>query len=187
MANRYIEFKHKPLDYIWRSVYSTWILPVSVLYHYDDVVMGAIASLITSFTIVYSAVYSDADQRKPQNSASLTFVRGIHRGPVNSHKCPVTRKMFPFDDVIMVWEAGTRLNIEMPSCQCSHYKDKTIMGISYLERLSLCWNRAQNSYASTNVYLTQSPAVCKVYQGYQYDFVKSVRSRESHLHSSSKF
>ena len=60
--------------------------------------MGAIASQITSLTIVYS----DADQRKHQSSASLAFVRGIHRGPVNSpHKWPVTRKMFPFDDVIM--------------------------------------------------------------------------------------
>ena len=61
-----------------------------------------IASQITSLTIVYSTVYSDADQRKYQSSASLAFVRGIHRGPVNSpHKWPVTRKMFPFDDVIM--------------------------------------------------------------------------------------
>ena len=41
--------------------------------------MGAIASQITSLTIVYSTVYSDADQRKHQSSASLTFVRGIHR------------------------------------------------------------------------------------------------------------
>ena len=64
--------------------------------------MGAIASQITSLTIVYSTVYTDADQRKYQSSASLAFVRGIHRGPVNSpHKWPVTRKMFPFDDVIM--------------------------------------------------------------------------------------
>ena len=64
--------------------------------------MGAIASQITSLTIVYSTVYSDAYQRKHQSSASLAFVRGIHRGPVNSpHKWPVTRKMFPFDDVIM--------------------------------------------------------------------------------------
>ena len=53
-------------------------------------------------TIVYSTVYSDADQRKHQSSASLVFVRGIHRGPMNSpHKWPVTRKMFPFDYVIM--------------------------------------------------------------------------------------
>ena len=70
--------------------------------HYNDVVMSAIASHITNLTIVFSIVYSDADQRKHQSTASLAFVRGIHRGPVNSpHKWPVTRKMFPFDDVIM--------------------------------------------------------------------------------------
>ena len=64
--------------------------------------MGPIASQITSLSIVYSTVYSSADQRKQQSSASLAFVWGIHRGPVNSpHKWPVTRKMFPFDDVIM--------------------------------------------------------------------------------------
>ena len=73
--------------------------------HYIDVIMGTIASQITSLTIVFSTVYSDADQRKHQSSASLAFVQGIHRGPVNSpHKWPVTRKMFPFDDVIM-WRA----------------------------------------------------------------------------------
>ena len=67
--------------------------------------MSTITSKITSFTIVYSTVYSGADQRKHQSSASLAFVRGIHRGPVNSpHKWPVTRKMFPFDDVIMTCE-----------------------------------------------------------------------------------
>ena len=71
--------------------------------HYDDVIIGAIASQITSFTIVYSTIYSDADQRKYQSSASLAFVRRIHRGPVNSpHKWPVTLKMFPFDGVIMI-------------------------------------------------------------------------------------
>ena len=65
--------------------------------------MGEIASQITSLTIVYSTVYSDADQRKHQRSASLAFVRGIPRGPVNSpHKWPVMRKMCPFADVIMV-------------------------------------------------------------------------------------
>ena len=72
--------------------------------HYSDVVMGTIASQIASLTIVYSIIYSDADQRKNQSSASLALVRGIHRGPVNSpHKWPVTRKMFPFDDVIMTY------------------------------------------------------------------------------------
>ena len=70
--------------------------------------MTTIASQNTSLTIVYSIVYSDADQRKHQSSASLAFVRGIHRWPVNSpHKRPVTRKMFPLDDVIMYWRVLT--------------------------------------------------------------------------------
>ena len=64
--------------------------------------MSAIASQITSLTIVYSTIYSGADKKKYQSSASLAFVRGIYRWPVNSpHKRPVTRKIFPFDDVII--------------------------------------------------------------------------------------
>ena len=71
--------------------------------HYSDVIMGTMASQITSLTIVYSTVYSGGDQRKYQSSVSLAFVRGIHRWPVNSpHKWSVTRKRFPFDDVIMI-------------------------------------------------------------------------------------
>ena len=72
------------------------------LRYYCDVMMSTKASQITSLTIVYSTVYSGADERKHQSSASLAFVREIHRWPVNSpHKGPVTPKMFPFDDVIM--------------------------------------------------------------------------------------
>ena len=68
-------------------------------FHYSDVTM---ASRITSLTIVHLTVYSGTDQTKQQSSASLAFVRGIHRSPVNCpHKGPVTEKMFPFDDVIM--------------------------------------------------------------------------------------
>ena len=71
--------------------------------HYNDVIMSLVASQITVASIVYSTVCSDADQRKHQRSASLAFVRGIHRWPVNSpHKGPVTRKMLPFDDVIII-------------------------------------------------------------------------------------
>ena len=71
--------------------------------HYNDVIMGAVASQFTSLTIVLSVVYLDTDERKHQSSAPLAFVRGIHRRPVKSpHKWPVTRKMFPFDDVIMI-------------------------------------------------------------------------------------
>ena len=69
--------------------------------HYRDVIMAAMVSQITSLAIVYSTVYSGADQRKHQSSASLAFVRGIHQRPVNSpHKRPVSQKMLPFDDVI---------------------------------------------------------------------------------------
>ena len=64
--------------------------------------MDSMASQITNLTIVYSTVLSGANQRKHQSSASLAFVRRIHRWPVHSpHKWPVTRKWFPFDDVIM--------------------------------------------------------------------------------------
>ena len=44
--------------------------------HYGDVIMGAIATQITNLTVVYSIVYSDADQGKHQSSASLDFVWG---------------------------------------------------------------------------------------------------------------
>ena len=72
--------------------------------HHDDVIKWKHFPRYWPFVrgIYRSPVYSDADQRKHQSSASLVFVRGIHRWPVNSpHKWPVTRKMFPFDDVIM--------------------------------------------------------------------------------------
>ena len=89
---------------IYRGLFSPNIsreTPIA-LWHYCDVIMNTVASQITSLTIVYLTVNSDIDQRKHQSSASLAFVRRIHRRPVNSpHKGPVTRKMFPFDDVIM--------------------------------------------------------------------------------------
>ena len=50
-----------------------------LIQHYDDVIMTLLASQITSLTVVYSTVYSDADQSKHQSSASLAFVWGIHR------------------------------------------------------------------------------------------------------------
>ena len=100
------------------NIYSTHILfsvlieplplpppPFLHIVHYDYVIMGAMASQITSLTIVYPTVYSDAGQTKNKISASLVFVRGIHRGPRNYlHKWPETRKMFPFHEVIMYFE-----------------------------------------------------------------------------------
>ena len=71
----------------------------SFRYHYNDVITSAMASQITGVSIVYSTVCI----KKNQSSASLVFVRGIHRWLVDSsYKGPLTRKMFPFDDVIMM-------------------------------------------------------------------------------------
>ena len=78
------------------------VLSISFRVHYSDVIMGMVTFQITSLMIVYSTIYLGADQRKHQSSTSLAFARGIHRWPVNSpHKWPVTRRIFPFYDVIM--------------------------------------------------------------------------------------
>ena len=62
--------------------------------------MGAMASQITSLTIVYLIVYSGADQRKHQRSASLAFVQGIHIGEFSTQRANNAENV-PFDDVIM--------------------------------------------------------------------------------------
>ena len=67
--------------------------------------MGAVASQITSFSIVCSTVRSGAGQRKHYSSASLAFGRGIHWWPVNSpHKGPVTLLCFHFMTSSWQWE-----------------------------------------------------------------------------------
>ena len=102
------------LDRIIRRIIGFW----KWHQHYSDVIMSTMASLITSLTSVYSAFHPGADQRKHQSSASLAFVRGIHRRPVNSpHKWPVTRKMFPFDDVIMKVSAFYAIRRLTDSCR----------------------------------------------------------------------
>ena len=74
---------HNKITYMLYGTYCTSNI------HYSDVIMRAMVSQITSLTIVYSTVYSGADQRKHQDSTSLAFVQGIHRWPVNSpHKWP---------------------------------------------------------------------------------------------------
>ena len=102
-----------------RACHNDKVVIMTILDHYNDVIMSVIASQITGIAIVYSTVCSGTDQRKHQSSASLAFVRGIHRRPVNSlHKGPVTRKMFPFDNVIM------------SSVSCSHSVTIVILMIS---------------------------------------------------------
>ena len=125
--------------------------------HYSDVIMGSVSSKITNLTIVYWTVYSGADQRKHQSSASLAFVRGIHRWPVNSpHKGPVARKMFPFDDVIMcenVWfqdkHVQLALRIGRLSTDLFHYmsdvlicpRDSTFFGDHGIDACMSTWRK----------------------------------------------
>ena len=68
-------------------------------FHYNGTIMSTMGSQITSLTIAYSSVYSGADQRRHQNSASLAFVRGIHRHLMTSSckitaACPVSNKLW---------------------------------------------------------------------------------------------
>ena len=77
--------------------------------HYCDVIMGPMVPPITSPTIAHSTVHSDAHQRKHQSSASLAFVRGIHRWLVKlPNNWPVTRKCsiwWRHHDVNLLWWA----------------------------------------------------------------------------------
>ena len=114
--------------------------------------MGTMASQITSLTIVYSAVYSGTDQRKHQSPASLAFVRGIHRGPVNSsHKGPVTRKILPFDDVIMCYFTST--SVKMMNRYASVWPREFISKIS-------AWDATTDSVSTyhSQSRVTNSPA-----------------------------
>ena len=70
-----------------RAVMHTW--------QFSHIIMSAMSSQVTGVSIVYSNVCSGADQRQHSSSASLTFVRVVHRYPVKSpHKRPLTRKCF---------------------------------------------------------------------------------------------
>ena len=75
--------------------------------HLNDVIMGAIASQITSLTIVYSTVYSHADQKNIKAPRTNGQQRGkcfhlMTSSCILLHKAPVKRKPFPYHDVI-VW------------------------------------------------------------------------------------
>ena len=109
--------------------------------------MGTMTSQITSLTIVYSTVYSGTDQREHQCSASLAFVQGIHRWPVNSlHKWPITRKMFPFDDVIMASAGGL---LQHRICSPKHIINSNLakfnLSITSISVVKSLWKLAQNT------------------------------------------
>ena len=108
--------------------------------------MSLMTSQITSISIVHLTVCSGADQRKHQSSASLAFVRGIHWWPVNSpHKGPVTRKMFPFDDVIMIYTLFKKKGLS------STYHPKFSFSSDVKN-----WHQLRNIYIWINLYLKNS-------------------------------
>ena len=123
---------------------------VLLLLHYNDVIMSAMASQITSLTIVYSTFYSGVDQTKRQNSASLAFVSGIHRWPVNfPPKGPVTRTTFPFDDVIMLSVTGLISSplrtVFLPQCQWSNPEKygltrSVLKHVTNVSPIHICWS-----------------------------------------------
>ena len=144
--------------------YYSKIVPLSLKYSlmpHNDVIMVAIASQITSLTIVYSAVYSGSDERNHQSSASLAFVWGIHRGPVNSlHKWPVTWKMFPFDDVIM--DIGVNCSVNSRN-RTKYGRVKIYLGMYHLVLCKHCAEKLYRNIAwwtDAEVALTQISSLC---------------------------
>ena len=122
---------------------------------YGDVIMGAIASQIAGLMIVYSTVYSGADQIIHQSSASLDFVRGIPRWPVTSpHKWPGTRKMFSFDDVIMeaqLWcLQHPSTQILEPQCRVSNADEADYPFVGYFDGFYL-YTELKKSHVDVDV------------------------------------
>ena len=105
---------------------SSWPITWWLHNHYNDIIMSEMPSQIISVSIVCSTIFAGADQRKHQSSAApLAFVRGIHWWPVNSpHKRPVTRKIFPFDGIIMIKEVYLTLNVYIESNHSKTSKHK---------------------------------------------------------------
>ena len=132
--------------------YNKCLVSKALSWHYNDVIMSAIVSQITGASIVYSAVCSGADQRKHQSSASLAFVRGIDQWPVNSsHKGPVTRKMFPFDDAIMTTNCrswSTNVRILLTPTTKSQMAHVTL----FFDLLTGKWSSPMGYICATNVY-----------------------------------
>ena len=125
-------------------------------------------SQITSLMIVYSTVYSGIDQGKHQSSMSLAFVWGIHRWPVNSpHKGPVTRKMFPFDDAIMIVKlciceiVDISTHVDFPSI---HYQRRIVNHIEpWTKWLTFCRQYFEIHFVDCKVFSCDQAALQMVF------------------------
>ena len=106
--------------------------------------MTTMASQITSLTVVYLTVYSDADQRKHQSSASLAFVWGIHR----DRRIPHTKVQLRgkcFHSMTSSWirvlgEAGTHFPKRfMGQLFVCDEKFNIFQGVTIWQVLAQCW------------------------------------------------
>ena len=143
---------------------------------YSDVLISVMSSQITSLTIVYSTFYSGTNQRKHKRSESLAFVRAIHRRPVNSlHKGPVSRKMFPFDDVVMDDPRSrmTRYNLRYNQHRVKHWSNlsvggfRKVLGVIHRDFSDVQWSFREdwirNLFVSdfTNMFSNKCCLVCE--------------------------
>ena len=131
--------------------------------HYEDFIMSAMASQITSLTIVYLTVYSGTDDRKHQSSASLAFVQGIRWWPVNSpHNRPVTRKMFPFDDIIMIFHQYSKCTSSILRI-LTHPTGASLSYVYFMQPWNLLittWQHADHNYR-IHIYFIQQRLTCR--------------------------
>ena len=107
----------------------------------NGVIISAMVSQISSITIVYSTVYS---RRRSKEISKLKALRHwplwgeIHRWPVNfPHKGPVTRKKFPFDDVIM---HACIVSTCILGCVCDWIGNTTKFYGNFCIDIQCCWN-----------------------------------------------
>ena len=115
--------------------------------------MSAMASQITSLAIVYSSVYSSADQRMNQSSASQAFVRGIHRWPVSLVKLPSDE--YQWNLLLILVNIGPAFLIHVIEVRCGlntlrrrqngrHFSRRYINAFSWIKRhefwLRFHWN-----------------------------------------------
>ena len=106
---------------------------VSLQWRHNERLKSPASRLLTRSSI------QGADQRKHQSPVSLAFVRGIHRWPVNSpDKGPVTRKMFPFDDVIMIPVPFVMYTKSIQATRAQHMR--YIHSIGNYPRTNCIWN-----------------------------------------------
>ena len=129
--------------------------------HYIDVLMTTMASHITSFTVVYSTVYSDANQRKHQSSASLAFVWGIHRDRwISRTKGQLRGKCFPLMTSSWFWYKFHGLLFNRQIHKMSAFVHMMIWwpptNVYYLDHWSAI---SQYTYAVVDILLLASEAI----------------------------